>query len=84
MINPFLAEFRQLPGHQANNRVVQWHVFRDIFQADEYSSHIHLSNGQTIVGGSDADSIGPLWWVGVEVDDLKQWGNRAAVNKHAQ
>lgn len=84
MINPFLAEFRQLPVHQANNRIVQWHVFRDIFQADEYSSHIHLSKGQTIVGGSDADSIGPLWWVGVEVDDLKQWGNRAAVNKHAQ
>jgi hypothetical protein len=32
----------------------------------------------------DADSVGKLWWVGVEVDDLKLWGHSGAINKHAE
>lgn len=84
MRHEFLASHRRLPGHHAENRVVQWHVFRDVVQADDYADHIQLSSSQTIVGGFDSDSIGTLWWVGVEVDDLASWGNRSAVNKHAQ
>lgn len=84
MRHEFLASQRPLPDHRAENRVVQWHVFRDVVQADDYADHIQLSSGQTIVGGFDSDSIGTLWWVGVEVDDLASWGNRSAVNKHAE
>ena len=84
MRHDFLAIHRQLPDHHTEHKVVQWHVFRDAAQADEYAAHIQLSSGQIIVGGNDNDSIGKLWWVGVEVDDLTRWGNRSAVNKHAQ
>ena len=84
MRHEFLASHRSLPDHRAENRVVQWHVFRDVAQADDYASHIQLSSGQTIVGGFDSDSIGTLWWVGVEVDDLARWGNHSSINKHAQ
>ncbi|TCV81045.1 hypothetical protein [Sulfurirhabdus autotrophica] len=84
MKHAFLVNHRQLPSHNAENKVVQWHVFRDAKQADEYADHIFLGDGQSIVGGFDEDSIGELWWVGVEVADLSIWGNRSAVNKHAQ
>jgi len=84
MKHEFLANHRPLPAHNSENKVVQWHVFRNAAQADEYAEHIRLGAGQSIVGGFDSDSIGKLWWVGVEVDDLTRWGNAAAVNKHAQ
>ena len=84
MKHEFLVNHRQLPTHHAENKVVQWHVFRDVAEADEYADHIQLGDGQSIVGGFDKDSIGQLWWVGVEVADLSSWGNRSAVNKHAQ
>lgn len=84
MKHEFLVNHRQLPAHSADNKVVQWHVFRDVAEADEYADHILLGEGQSIVGGFDKDSIGQLWWVGVEVADLSSWGNRSAVNKHAQ
>ncbi|MGH8672516.1 MAG: hypothetical protein ACREUA_10865 [Burkholderiales bacterium] len=81
---PFILEERHLPARDPQNRVVQWHVFRDPREADEYAGNIVLGPGQHIVGGKDSDSIGSLWWVGVEVDDLSHWGNVAAINKHAQ
>lgn len=80
----FLKEERRLPSRDTNLRVVQWHVFRDLDEAADYAGHIRLGPGQHIVGGADHDSVGRLWWVGVEVDDLARWGNRAAVNKHAE
>lgn len=84
MKHEFLASQRPLPDHHTEHRVVQWHVFRDVTEAGDYADHIQLSTGQTIVGGFDSDSIGTLWWIGVEVDDLASWGNRSAVNKHAE
>jgi hypothetical protein len=80
----FLKEYRRLPAKDPGNRVVQWHVFREEAQARDYAGHIHLGVGQQLAGGIDSDTIGQLWWVGVEVQDLASWGNRAAVNKHAQ
>ena len=84
MEHEFLARHRSLPVHHPENRVVQWHVFRDAAEADEYAEHIQLSDGQSMAGGFDNDSIGVLWWVGVEVDDLARWGNRSSINKHAE
>ncbi|BBP06004.1 hypothetical protein TPL01_22950 [Sulfuriferula plumbiphila] len=84
MLTSFLNEYRSLPVSDASNRVVSWHVFRTISEAEEYAESIRLGDGQRIVGGMDADSVGKLWWVGVEVDDIACWGNPAAVNKHAE
>lgn len=79
-----LEQQRRLPSSHGSHNVVQWHVFRSAGEAGDYARHIELGAGQRIVGGCDRDSVGPLWWVGVEVDDLARWGNRAAVNKRAQ
>ncbi len=83
MKHTFLLDPRPLPARNPQNRVVQWHVFREALEADAYADHIQLGPGQRVVGGHDVDSIGKLYWVGVEVEDLASWGNAAAVNKHA-
>lgn len=84
MFASILKEFRCLPARDERNRVVSWHVFRTASEAEEYAESIQLGEGQHIVGGMDSDTIGKLWWVGVEVDDVARWGNPAAVNKHAE
>ncbi|APZ42760.1 hypothetical protein [Acidihalobacter ferrooxydans] len=72
-----------LPSHGNADNIVHWHAFRRIEQAREFLPSIRLDAGQRLVGGQTADSLGPLWWVGVRVDDHERWGNRQAVNKHA-
>lgn len=84
MITSILIETRSLPVHDASHKVVLWHVFRAASGAVEYAEGIKLGEGQSIVGGVDSDSIGKLWWVGVEVEEVSRWGNLAAVNKHAE
>ncbi len=84
MLASILNEYRTLPVSNASNKVVSWHVFRTLSEAGEYAESIRLGDGQHIVGGMDADSVGKLWWVGVEVEDIARWGNPAAVNKHAE
>lgn len=84
MIASILNEYRSLPVSNASNKVVSWHVFRTASEAEEYAESIILGEGQRIVGGMDADSVGKLWWVGVEVEDIARWGNPSAVNKHAE
>ncbi|MGA7799813.1 MAG: hypothetical protein WCC36_03300 [Gammaproteobacteria bacterium] len=78
-----LSHERSLPHGQSGNSVVQWHAFRAREAAEAFIPYIQLGPGQYLVGGVTRDSVGPLWWVGVEVDDPAQWGNRLAVNKHA-
>lgn len=78
---PFLDLNRPIPEKSPANRVVQWHVFRDRKGACDFANGIVLGKQQQIVGGTDVDSIGPLYWVGVEVEDIGVWGNAAAVNK---
>lgn len=79
--HPFLDQPRPIPEKSPTNRVVQWHVFRDRKSACDFANGIILGDGQRIVGGSDTDSVGNLYWVGVEVDDLARWGNAGAINK---
>lgn len=71
-----------LPEGHGKDRVVQWHVFRTKAQAEAFLPGVRLAEGQSLVGGYTRDSVGPLWWVGVQVDDVDRWGNRQAVNKH--
>ena len=84
MFANLLNQYRTLPVSHASNNVVSWHIFRTASEAEEYAESIKLGDGQRIVGGMDADSVGKLWWVGVEVEDIGHWGNPAAVNKHAE
>ncbi|WP_018953678.1 hypothetical protein [Thioalkalivibrio sulfidiphilus] len=78
----FLAHELALPEGHGKDHVVQWHVFRSREAAEAFMPHVKLAEGQQLVGGYTRDSVGPLWWVGVQVDDLDRWGNRTAVNKH--
>lgn len=71
-----------LPEGHAKDGVVQWHVFRSKQQAEAFIPAVRLGAGQSLVGGYTRDSIGPLWWVGVKVEDVSGWGNAQAVNKH--
>ena len=84
MKHVFISEQRALPTQTSGDTVVHWHIFRSLEEAEDYAEHIQLGEGQRIVGGTDSDSIGALWWVGVEVDDVARWGNQGAVNKHAK
>lgn len=79
----FLNQDRPLPQAGSGN-VVQWHVYRSQREARNHVADVMLGEGQHLTGGHSSDSIGDLWWVGVQVDDLKRWGNRSAINKHAE
>jgi hypothetical protein len=78
----FLSHELSLPEGHGKDRVVQWHVFRSREAAEAFIPHVRLNEDQHLVGGYTRDSVGPLWWVGVQVGDLDRWGNRNAVNKH--
>ena len=72
-----------LPEGHGHDRVVQWHVFRSRDKARQFMDGIRIGEGQCLVGGHTRDSVGAIWWVGVQVDDVDTWGNGQAVNKHA-
>lgn len=62
-------------------RIVYWHIFRRKQDALNFANHIMMPEGEQLVGGRDRDSIGNIWWIGVQVDSLEKWGSRAAVHK---
>ena len=72
-----------LPEGHGHDHVVQWHVFRSREKAEQFMTGIRLGEGQQLVGGHTRDSIGAIWWVGVQVEDVERWGNHSAINKHA-
>ena len=67
-----LDQERSLPDHSGKGNVVQWHVYRTREEAEAHMQNIRLAADQHLVGGYSRDSIGPLWWLGVQVDDLQQ------------
>lgn len=79
-----LEQERALPDGTGSDGVVHWRVFRDREHARGYVPAIQLGNGQRIVGGYSRDSVGALWWVGVQVENVRAWGNLSAINKHAK
>ncbi|MFO8155708.1 MAG: hypothetical protein ACQERR_08455 [Pseudomonadota bacterium] len=78
----FLDQPRPLPTGHGEDNIVQWHVFRSRAGAEAFAPHIMLEGDQQLVGGQTEDSIGTLWWLGVHVDNLADWGNHDAVHKH--
>ncbi len=83
MKSQIFTQLRQAPTHKEHHQVVFWHVFRALSEAEAYADNVVLCDGQYLVGGVDHDSVGSLWWIGVEVDDLTKWGNLGSINKHA-
>jgi hypothetical protein len=85
MINDgFLDEAREVPSVTPMERVVAWSVFRSREDARQHLEHGYLAAGQGLVGGCGRDSVAPYWWVGVQVQDISQWGNVTAVNKRGR
>lgn len=62
---------RPLPADPVAERIVSWHVFRRQEEAREFGRHILLGKGEELIGGLTRDSLGPLYWVGVRVEDSK-------------
>lgn len=83
MKSNFFSRLHPLPTRLENPHVVSWHGFRTLLEAESYADNVILNDGQTLTGGIAQDSVGLLWWVGVEVADLSRWGNSGAINKHA-
>ena len=79
-----LARERPIPDGSGTDGVVHWRVFRRAEDARAYIPAIQLGDGQRIVGGYSRDSVGALWWLGVQVDNVSAWGNLSAINKHAK
>lgn len=75
----FLEQARPVPQDGLRERIVIWRIFRSQEEAQAYSGHILLGDGQHIVGGRSEDDVGPLFWVGVQVDDVARWGNTRAI-----
>lgn len=82
-VHEFLSRERGLPERPDQEHIVYWRVFRSKESAESFIPSVRLDTHQHLVGGYSRDSIGSLWWVGVQVDDIGRWGNRAAINKHA-
>ncbi|QKT02922.1 hypothetical protein HUS23_03405 [Ectothiorhodospiraceae bacterium 2226] len=84
MTDDVLERERPLPDGTGADGVVHWRVFRHREAARDYLPAIQLGTGQRIVGGYSRDSVGALWWIGVQVDNVHAWGNLSAINKHAK
>ncbi len=78
-VRGLLKQEHALPADPKKDRVVLWKIFRSPDEALEYSHHILLEPDQKLVGGCAADTVGKLWWLGVEVADLEAWGNSQAI-----
>lgn len=49
------------------------HVFRQFEEAVKFSESILLNSGESLVAGYTEDSIGKLYWLGVQVDNIERW-----------
>ena len=78
-VKDLLQQQNPPPKNPKSERIVFWKIFRTAEQALEYSHHILLEPDQKLVGGCGSDSVGPLWWLGVQVADLAAWGNSQAI-----
>lgn len=61
---------RPLPDDPATARLATWSVFRESDKALTYARYMLLDEGDALVGGRTHDSVGALYWVGVQVRNL--------------
>lgn len=62
---------RPVPDDPAAARLATWSVFRESDKALRYARYVLLDDGDALVGGRTHDSLGALYWVGVQVRKLK-------------
>ena len=74
-----LKNERALPEDPVQEKIVLWRMFRSTEDAVKFSGSVMLGDGQELVGGIAHDSVGPLYWVGVHVEDISHWGNTKAI-----
>jgi len=68
----------------AENRLISYsHIFRDKNKAVEFARNIRLGAGESLTGGYTIDSIGRLWWLGVQLDSFEQWQNNGGYHRAA-
>ena len=79
-VQAFLGQERQLPEDPLEERIVVWKTFRDPQEARDYAENILLDTDQELVGGYCADSLGRVYWVGVQVPDVRAWGHSMAIH----
>lgn len=80
-LESMFARRRALPADPVAERIVTWHVFRHAEEARDFARHVMLGAGESLVGGTTRDSLGELYWVGVQVEDIDAWGDRRAIHK---
>lgn len=78
-LNDLLLTHRPLPQDPVQERIVLWRSFRTEQEARDYAQHVMLGAGQHLVGGTCEDSVGAMYWIGVQVDDIAKWGNTKAI-----
>lgn len=64
---------RPVPDDPAKARLATWSVFREPEKALTYARYVLLDEGDELVGGRTHDSLGALYWVGVQVRSLKSF-----------
>lgn len=64
---------RPVPNDPAQARLATWSVFREPDKALTYARYVLLNDGDELVGGRTHDSLGALYWVGVQVRQLKDF-----------
>lgn len=79
VIEALLLHPRPLPHDPVGERIVLWRTFRSPNDARAYAHSILLGEGQDVVGGRTNDSLGEMFWLGVQVADLAKWGNSRAI-----
>jgi len=62
---------RPVPDDPAKARLATWSVFREPEKALTYARYVLLDEGDELVGGRTHDSLGALYWVGVQVRSFK-------------
>lgn len=80
-LESMLSQRCALPADPVAERIVTWHVFRHADEAKAFARHVMLDEGESLVGGATQDSLGELYWVGVQVEDIDAWGDRRAIHK---
>lgn len=78
-VKSLLDQEHILPHDPREARIVLWKTFRDPEEALAFSRNILLEKGQTLLGGHCQDSLGTLYWVGVQVENLAAWGHPMAI-----
>ena len=80
-----LLEYRPLPNAlSAESQLIAFaRAFRHRDEALQYAQHILLDRGQHLTGGYTIDSVGDLWWIGVQMDTLDQWRSNGGFHRVA-